>query len=167
MIKKLLVVAFALALPMAAHAQDAAEEAKPIPPKPTKEEVLKVVQYQLSGKGGGPVLTVLTPCLEVDQKKGSATQWDCISPVDGPVKKNTTVSAWTQWLVPQDDKYDDLMIQFVHEGVVRSTTDLTLENPSYKARTFRSSKLTKPGKWELKVLRGSEELGSAVVTVVE
>ena len=155
-------IAVAVALPLTAVAQgEAAKMAAP-----TKDEIARVVSYYMEGKGSGPVLTEFKPCLEVDTKKGSATQWECVQPVAGAVKKNTPVHAWTSWLVPQGDKYDDIMVQFVHEGVVRATNDASV-TAALRTRTYKTKTLNKTGKWEIKILRGSEELAAAVVNVEE
>ncbi|MCA2978874.1 MAG: hypothetical protein INH37_11350, partial [Myxococcaceae bacterium] len=76
-------LAFALALP--ALAQD------PSAPPPTADELKRVLDYQDNGKDRGPVLLDVVPCLKVDQTKGSPTQFTCIEPLTGPVKKGTAV----------------------------------------------------------------------------
>ncbi len=152
-----LVVALS-AVPLAARAADA-------PPAPSAEEVKKVVEYYKAGKDAGPVLAELKACLTVDTKKGSPTQWECTEAVSGPVKKGTTVNAWMNWLVPKDGAYSDLVVQWLLDGQVRTTQDLELKTPALGARSYKASTLSKPGKWEIKVLQGSKELGSVKVDV--
>jgi len=131
---------------------------------PTAEEVRKVVGYYQTGKDKGPILVELKPCLTIDTQKDSPTRWDCTEPVTTPVKKGTLVSAWTSWLVPQDAKYEDVVLQWVLDGQVRSTQDVALSS-SWRSRTYKSNTLSKKGKWSIKVLRGDKELGSADVQV--
>ena len=61
-----------------------------------------------------------------------------------PVKKGTLVSAWTSWLVPQDAKYEDVVLQWVLDGQVRSTQDVALSS-SWRSRTYKSNTLSKKG----------------------
>jgi hypothetical protein len=141
-----------------------ANPAAPTEPPPSADEIKRVMDYQENGKDRGPALLELIPCLKVDNTKGSATANTCIEPVSGPVKKGTTVFAWTLWFCPKDGKYEDVSIQFLHEGQVRSTVDVTVQGLA-RTRTWRGSSLTKPGKWQIKVLRGAQELGATTVVV--
>lgn len=147
-----------------ALAQDAAPAAAPGAPPPPADEIRRVIDYFYNGKDRGPALLDVKACLKVDGEKNSTTKFECVEPVNGPVKVDTTVHGWTQWYLPEGSKYDDVVLQFIHEGQVRSTIDVALTS-SGRTRTWRSSKLTKKGKWTLKVLRGSTELGNTVVTV--
>jgi hypothetical protein len=133
---------------------------------PSAEEAKKVIDYYYRGKSLGPVLVQLTPCLKMDPAKEGPTKSECQEPVKGPVKKGTLVNAWTLWIVPEGGNYDDVALQWSHEGVVRSTTDLKLTG-AFRSRTWRPTTLHKPGKWEVKVLRGAQTLGSAAITVEE
>jgi hypothetical protein len=145
-------VASAVAVPAIAWAE---------PAVPTSEEVKKVIEYYNNGKDQGPVLAEIVPCLSVDQKKGSATFLECTEPVAGKVKKGTLVNAWMNWLVPKDGKYEELAVQWLFEGVVRTTQDLKLTISGTNIRTWLASTPSKVGKWEIKVLMGSKELGGA------
>lgn len=140
-----------------------AQQAAPEPPPPA-DEIRRVLDYQENGKERGPALIDLVPCLKVDNTKGSPTINTCVEPVSGPVKKGTTVFAWSMWFCPRDGKYDDVMLQFLHEGVVRNTIDLTIAGLA-RVRSWRGTAMTKPGQWEIKVLRGGRELGSTTVQV--
>ena len=145
-----LFVAAVLAAPMVARAD-----------APSGEEVKKVIEYFNIGKDQGPILAELKPCLTVDSKKGSATIWDCTEPVAGKVKKGATVHAWMNWLVPKDSKYDDLTIKWIFDGDTRNATDLSLTSAAIGARYFKSHTVDKVGKWEIKIVRGGKELGTA------
>jgi hypothetical protein len=149
-----------------AFAQDPTASPAPSPalPAPTADEIKRVLDYQESGKDRGPVLLELVPCLKVDLTKGSPTQYNCVEPITAPIKKGTTVNAWTAFFCPKGGSYDDLSIQFLHENQVRQTADLKVEGFS-RTRSFRSHQFTKSGKWVIKVLRGDKELGSAQVVV--
>lgn len=134
----------------------------------TADEAKRVADYLQKGKERGPVLVEFVACLNVDVKKGSPTLWECLEPVSGPVKKGTVVHGATTWLLPKDGKWEDLAVQYVYEGQPRTTADLTLDGGTWgmiRSRAFKSSALTKSGKWEIKLLKGNKELKSVAVHV--
>lgn len=162
MIRRIAITAAALS--SVAFAQDAAP-AGPVEPPPSAAVIKQVVEYLENGKDRGPALIDLVPCTKVDQTKGSPTAFQCVEPISAPVKKGTTVFAWLQWYVPKDGKYEDVQLQFLHEGQVRQTVDLNVSGFG-RSRVFRGSNFSKIGKWTIKVTRGDKELGSANVDVV-
>lgn len=167
MLRRVVVVA-AVSVASFAFAQDAAAPAAPtgpIEPPPSAEMIKKVLDYQDNGKDRGPALLDLVPCTKVDNTKGSPTQFQCVEPVTAPVKKGTTVFAWLQWLCPKEGKYEDVQIQFLHEGQVRQTVDIPVAGFG-RTRGWRGSNFNKIGKWTVKVSRGDKELGSTTVDVV-
>lgn len=149
-----LAAALTFALPAAAFAED----------EPSPDEIHRVLDYFSSGKGRGPILTGFKACASVDTKKESPTRFECAEEVQGPVKKGTLVHAWTAWFVPQGDSYDDIAVQFLHEGSLRSTQDVAVTT-SYRTRSYKSQALTKSGSWEIKVVRGEKVLASSKVEV--
>jgi len=167
MLRRVVVVA-AVSVASFAFAQDAAAPAAPtgpIEPPPSAEMIKKVLDYQDNGKDRGPALLDLVPCTKVDNTKGSPTQFQCVEPVTAPVKKGTTVFAWLQWLCPKEGKYEDVQIQFLHEGQVRQTVDIPVAGFG-RTRGWRGSNFNRIGKWTIKVSRGDKELGSTTVDVV-
>lgn len=147
----------------AALAQDAgAAPAAPAQPPPPADEVRRVLDYYFNGKDRGPTLVELKACLKVDSQKDSPTRFDCVEEVKGPVKVNTTVHGWTMWFLPKGANYDDVTVQFAHEGTVRSTVDVKLDT-EMRARTWRSQNMTKKGKWTISVVRGGTVLGTTTV----
>jgi len=148
-----------------AFAQDAAPAAAP-PPAPTPEEINKVLNYEDNGKDSGPILLQLVPCNKVDTAKGSPTQFTCIEPITGPVKKGTTVNAWLQFFCPKGGKYEDVTLQWLLDGQVRTTTDVKVEGQG-RTRTWKASTLSKPGKWQIKLQRGGADMGKPVDVTVE
>lgn len=156
MVLRAALVAACLLLAGPASAEDAAV--------PSADEIKRVLDYQENGKERGPILLDLVPCLKVDLAKGSPTIYSCLEPVAGPVKKNTSVHAWMAWFCPKGGAYDDLTVQFLHEGQVRQTFDLKVEGFG-RTRTFRSHTFAKTGTWTIKVSRGETQVGQAQVTV--
>lgn len=160
-------ISFAVLTASFAFAQDPAPAAPAAPaqPPPPAEEIKRVLDYQDNGKDRGPALLDIVPCNKVDQAKGSPTQFTCIEPITGPVKKGTTVNAWVQFFCPKDGKYEDLKIQWLLGSEVRQTTDITVQGLA-RTRTWRAHTPPKAGKWTIKVIQGeSKELGSATFTV--
>jgi hypothetical protein len=137
--------------------------AQPVP-KPSAEEARRVMDYYYQGQGQGPLLVDFRACLKVDTEPSSKTKGSCIEQVKGPVKRNSQVYAWAVWLLPEGEADEDVFIQFVHDGTVRSTQDMKLAGV-FRTRTWRSSTLGKSGKWELKAVRKGTELGKVELTV--
>lgn len=165
-----IVVAAALSVASFAVAQDAGTAAPAVPaappaPAPSPEVIKQFLDYQERGAASGPVLLDLIPCTKVDNTKGSPTQYQCIEPVKGSVPKGTTVFAWLQWMVPKDGKYEDVQIQFLHEGQVRKTVDNPVAGFG-RTRGWRGENFNKVGKWTIKITRGAQEFGTATVDVV-
>ncbi len=146
-----------------AMAQDAGAPSAPAIPPPPTDEVRRVMDYFYNGKDRGPVLMELKACLKVDGAKDSPTKSECLEEVKGPVKVNTTILGWTMWFMPKGAVYDDVLIQFAHEGQVRSAVEVKLDSEG-RSRTWRPHTLTKKGKWTITALRGGTVLGSTTVT---
>lgn len=144
----------AMAIAPAAHAE-----------KPTAEEVKKVINYFETGAGQGPILLEMTPCLKIGKKEGEKRK-SCVEPAGETVARKTTLNIWTSWMVPKDDKYDDIRVVFLHEGEVRATKDLKV-SPGFNFRygTWTAKGLFKTGNWEIKIKRGDVVLQSAKITV--
>jgi hypothetical protein len=153
-----------MCLSLSALAQEVAAEPPGPELPPPAAEIKRVQDYLENGKDRGPALLDFIPCLKVDQQKGSPTQFQCVEPVTGPVKKGTTVFMWMQWFTPKDGKYEDVKLQFFHEGEVRQTIDLTVAGYG-RTRSFRGHNLTKVGKWRAKISQGNREVGSAEIDV--
>lgn len=133
-------------------------------PPPSAQAIRDVIDYLDNGKDRGPALLDVIPCLKVDNTKGSPTQFQCVEPITAAVPKNTTVFAWLQWYCPKDGKYEDVQIQFMHEGQVRQTIDVPVAGYG-KTRGWRGANFNKVGKWTIRVSRGDKELGTATVDV--
>ena len=140
------------------------QQPSPAPAAPSSVEAKKVLDYYYHGKESGPLLVDLKACLKVDSaSKDGPTRSECTELVQGPVKKGTSVTAWMLWLVPDGGKYDDVVIQFLYQGQVRSTLDLPLA-ASFRTRSWRAQTLSRAGPWQIRVMRGEKELGQLGVT---
>jgi hypothetical protein len=158
-------VSVSLLLAGLAFGQDAGTPAAPPAPPPAADEIKRVLDYYYNGKDRGPALVELKACLKVDSMgKDPVMKNECLEPVTGTVKKDTTVHGWTYWYLPEGANYDNVSIQFVYGDEVRSTTDIKL-NSVGRTRTWRSATVTKKGKWTIRVKDGAKELGSTSFTV--
>jgi hypothetical protein len=131
---------------------------------PSADDAMKVVTWYYDGKDDGPLLLKAVPCLKIDDAKDSKTKNECIQPAGDTVPKGSKVSLWTAWMVPVGGKFDDITVQFLLDGTVRETKDVSVAE-SWRTRTWSTSTLSKPGKWEIKILRGGTELSSSAITV--
>jgi hypothetical protein len=125
----------------------------------------QTIEYYFKGAAVGPILLNTKLCQKVDLAKGP-TQYECSEAMPAPIKKGGRVTIVTTFLVPMDATYDDVSVQFLHEGTVRSTKDLKLST-ALRYRGLATETLNKPGKWEIKVLRGGKELHTDALTVEE
>lgn len=163
---RLVFIAVLSLVPALALAQDAGKPAAPVEPPPSPDAIKLVLDYYYNGKARGPALLDFKACLKIDTAKDSPTKNECAEVATAPVKKNTVVQAWTLWYVPEGGNYDDITIQCLHQGQVRSTVDLTL-NAAGRSRSWRSCTMSKSGQWTFKITRGGAELGSTLVNVVD
>ena len=136
---------------------------------PTREEIVKVMDYLEAGQEG-PVLLEATPCLKVDKKAGD-TKKSCVEPVSGPVARKTTVNLWMRWFVPKGQKVteDDLDVQFVHKGEVEEKKGFSLDTDqgSSNYAVYKAKGLSKAGEWELRVRYKGTAVETVKVTVSE
>ena len=90
---------------------------------------------------------------------------ECENPV-GDTAEKATYELKMRWFVPKDGTYDDIRIEWVHEGEVRRTSDLKL-TASMNYRTWKAKGLKKPGKWEVRISRkiGGEKVDIKTIAV--
>jgi hypothetical protein len=132
-------------------------------PTPSQEETRKVVDYFLKGKDSGPILLEFSPCKKTN--KGLDGKLVCEEQITGAVKKGDPIIAYVKFFVPKGAKYDDLKIKFLLNGEVRSTSDFTLTESWTGYANYKQTTASKPGTWEMQVLRGDTLLQSHKVTV--
>lgn len=152
-----------IALVMVGSLRAFAQDAGSTEPPPPADEIKRVLDYYYNGKDRGPALVELKACLKVDSTKGSPTLNECVEEVKGPVKVNQAVHGWLAWYVPKGGSYEDVSVQFLLNGEVRSTQDIKLDGEG-RTRTWRTQAATKKGKWTIKVTYKGKELGSTTYT---
>jgi hypothetical protein len=148
-----------------ALAQDAAPAAPaaPPPPAPTAEEIQKVTAYYLKGKEGGPILIDFALCAELGKNEDGKTT--CAVPLAATIKKGDGITAFVKFFAPRGGKYEDLQVKFLLNGEVRSTSDMSVTESWTGYSNYKKTTASKPGTWEVQVLRGDKVLGSKTVKV--
>ncbi len=155
MTKKLLMGAFALAFwGMLVLGQSTGMAA---PPAKTVKEV---VDYFYNGQEQGPILTDAKLCKSVKAL-------ECEGEVDPKaVMQGDVIHVWMQFFVPKGAMYDDIIVEYKHEGVPRHLTARKVEG-SIRYRVVDKFKLDKPGKWAITIKRGVTNLKGLNITATE
>ena len=126
------------------------------PPKNVKE----VVDYFYNGQAQGPILTDAKLC------KGIKAL-ECDVAVDPKtVVLGDVLHVWMQFFVPKGATYDDIIVEYKHEGVPRHLTARSVES-SIRYRVVDKFKLDKPGKWTITIKKGVANLKAFNITVIE
>jgi hypothetical protein len=125
---------------------------------PSAEAAQSVLNYYFNGTQMGPLLVKAESCLKVEMTKGPQ-QYTCLEPIAESVKKGSRVTAVLTFMTPNNTSFDDVSVQILHEGTVRSTKDYQIP-ASLRYRVLATDTFTKPGKWEIKVSRAGTELKS-------
>ena len=127
---------------------------------PTAKMIKEVVNYYYSGQEDGPILTEAKLCKAV--KDFECT--DIINP--NSVKKGETINVWMRFFVPKGATYDDILVEFKHEGVPRRLTPHTVES-SIRYRLVDKNVVDKTGNWTITVKKGINKLRDFKITVVK
>ena len=77
-----------------------------------------------------------------------------------------SIWVWMQFFVPQGATYDDVIVEFKHEGVPRHLTAYKVQG-SIRYRVADRYKVDKPGKWTITIKRGMTSLKEFAITVVK
>lgn len=126
------------------------------PPKNVKE----VVDYFYNGQAQGPILTDAKLCKGVKAL-------ECETAIDPKaVMLGDLIHVWMQFFVPKGAVYDDIIVEYKHEGVPRHLKARTVEG-SIRYRVADKFKLDKPGKWTITIKKGVDNLKAFNITVVE
>ena len=132
--------------------------------KPTSEDALAFINFYFSGQGQGVVLADMKVCTTIEEN-------ECTDNVPlTSLKMDEQYMLWMMYVVPKDDKVDNILVQFNQGGITRITKEVSVVG-SIRYRTWKSFSLNRTGEWEIKVLHdkpeGVEVLKSITVTVTE
>jgi hypothetical protein len=127
---------------------------------PQPKTLKEAVDYYYSGQNEGPVLVDTRVCKVIHSL-------DCKTVLNpNAVPMGETVNVWMQFFVPKDGVYDDIMVEYAHEGVPRTLTPHKIQG-SIRYRVIDKQKLDKPGKWTISVKKGTTSLKKIDVQVIK
>ena len=127
---------------------------------PTAKMVKEVVDYYYNGQEEGPILTEAKLCKRV--KKFECTEM--INP--DSVTKGETINVWMMFFVPKGASYDDILVEYKHEGIPRRLTPHKIES-SIRYRLVDKNSVDKPGDWTITVKKGITKLREFKIKVVQ
>ena len=126
---------------------------------PTSKMVKEVVDYFYNGQTEGPVLTDAQLCMSVKSL-------NCEAPADPKAfTSGEVIRVWMQFFVPKGGTYDDIFVEYKHEGIPRNLAAHKVEG-SIRYRLADSYKLNKLGKWTITIKKGLTVLKTFDVNVV-
>jgi hypothetical protein len=127
---------------------------------PSGKMVKEVVDYFYEGQTEGPILTDAKLCKTVKSLS-------CEEPADPKAfTAGEPVRVWMQFFVPKGDSYDDIIVEYKHEGVPRNLASHKVEG-SIRYRLVDSYKLIKVGKWTITIKKGLTVLRTFDVNVID
>ncbi len=129
---------------------------------PSPEAAKSVIEFFYDGQGQAPVLADAVLCKDIE-RKDKDKKFDCLAKYGATVPQGETVNVYLTYVIPHGDE-KELMIQASHEGVVRATKDVKIKGQGLRTRTWRGFKVSKPGKWEFKVLDGATVTKTLTIT---
>ena len=152
--------------PEAPVAEEAPSAEAVAPVDLTASMVRTVFDYWRNGEKE-PVLAHFMACLKLDLNKKSRRRFECLKPVEGPVKQGTQVYGWADWLVPRDVKKADIALEFVFGGKVRLRRKLPVRGRARSpvVPTTVGARLSRRGIYTLRVIRGDDILREIEVEV--
>jgi hypothetical protein len=127
---------------------------------PTAKMIKEVVDYYYDGQKEGPILTEAKLCKEV--KKYECTE--VINP--NSVAKGETINVWMRFFVPKGASYDDILVEYKHEGIPRRLTPHKIES-SIRYRLVDKNSVDKTGNWTISVKKGITKLREFKIKVVK
>ena len=127
---------------------------------PTAKMTKEVVDYYYNGQKEGPILTDAKLCKAVKK-------FDCTEKIKpDSVTKGQTINVWMRFFVPKGASYDDILVEYKHEGIPRRLTPHTIES-SIRYRLVDKNTVDKPGNWTITVKKGITKLKEFKIKVVK
>jgi hypothetical protein len=116
---------------------------------PAPKAVKEVVDYFYNGQADGPILTDAKLCKSI-----------------AALECEAALHVWMQFFVPKGAVYDDIIVEYKHEGVPRHLKARGVEG-SIRYRVVDKFKVDKPGKWTVTIKKGVANLWEFNFTAVE
>jgi hypothetical protein len=118
---------------------------------PKAKIIKEVIDYFYNGQKEGPVLTDAKICKTI---KGL----NCEDTMDlNAVRAGESVKVWMQFFVPKGAVYDDIFVEYKHEGLPRYLTAHKVEG-SIRYRVVDTYKPDKIGNWTITIKKGATNL---------
>ena len=127
---------------------------------PTVKMVKEVVDYYYNGQEEGPILTEAKLCKDVKNL-------ECTEMINADrVTIGETITVWMNFFVPKGASYDDILVEYQHEGIPRRLTPHKIEG-SIRYRLVDKNRIDKTGSWTITVKKGITKLKEFKVKVVQ
>ena len=127
---------------------------------PTAKMVNEVVDYFYNGQQQGPILADAKLCKSIEAL-------DCKETMDvNAVPMGESIKVWMHFFVPKGATYDDIIVEYKHEGVPRNLTAHKVEG-SIRYRIVDKFKLDKLGKWTISIKKGVANLKEFKINVIK
>lgn len=135
--------------------------------KPSPEEAKKVLDFYYHGKGMGAVLMETKVCRDI-QREGDDKS-ECAGDITGQnVKKGDSAYIWMNFMAPNGDEAQKMIVQFEFNGVARSVKEVSVPG-QLRARNWLKFTFDKVGTWKVKIVHdtgsSTDLLGTRDVTV--
>ena len=127
---------------------------------PTAKMINEVVDYFYNGQQEGPLLADAKLCKSIEALNCQETLDANAVPIEEPIK------VWMQFFVPKGASYDDIIVEYKHEGVPRNLTAHKVEG-SIRYRLVDTFKLDKIGKWTITIKKGVANLKEFKINVIK
>jgi len=127
---------------------------------PKASVVKEVVDYFYNGQEEGPILVESKLCKTIKSL-------DCEEVMDSNViSMGEPVKVWAQFFVPKDGIYDDIFVEYKHEGIPRHLKARKVEG-SIRYRFADTYKPDKLGKWTITIKKGLTDLKTFDIEVIK
>jgi len=127
---------------------------------PSAQTVKETVDYYYNGQNEGPILMEARVCQTVENL-------ECTAEFDpNSIGVGDTVNVLMHFFVPKDGIYDDIIIEYTHEGVPRRLISYKIEG-SIRYRVLSKYALNKLGEWAISIKKGKENLKIFELEVLE
>jgi hypothetical protein len=127
---------------------------------PMASVVKEVVDYFYNGQEEGPILVESKLCKTIKSLNCEEVMDSSVISMGEPIK------VWTQFFVPKGAIYDDIFVEYKHEGVPRHLKARKVEG-SIRFRIVDTYKPDKIGKWTITIKKGLTDLKTFDIEVIK
>ncbi len=118
---------------------------------PEAKQIREVVDYFYNGQKEGPVLIDAKLCKSIKD-------FECQDQLEAnTLSMGESVKVWMQFFIPKGESYDDIFVEYKHNGIPRNLQAHKVEG-SIRYRLVDSYKPDKIGDWTVTIKRESKSL---------